>query len=133
METILIIEDNAFIRENLTEYFELERFKILAAPNGEQGIALAKKFKPNLIICDVLMPEMDGFKVLQLLKTTAETSSIPFIFSTSLSELTDRAEAINLGADDYIIKPFELDALLAMARYCITMPKKQRNIISSEA
>jgi DNA-binding response OmpR family regulator len=116
METILLIEDNNEILENFTEFLEIEGYKILGASNGEQGIELAIKFIPDLIICDVLMPEMDGYEVLHLLLKTSATYQIPFIFSTSMSERVERAEALSLGADDYIIKPFDMDVLLVMIK-----------------
>lgn len=112
MKTILIIEDTEDILENLMEYFELEGFKIIGARNGKIGIELAEKLIPDLIICDVLMPEMDGYQVLDKLLHMARTFEIPFIFSTSMSEKVNREQALQLGADDYIIKPFELESLL---------------------
>lgn len=116
MQTILIIEDNEGIRDNLIEFFELEGYHIISAVNGRSGILLAIEYIPDLIICDVLMFEMDGYEVLfQLLKSPA-TELIPFIFSTSMSEKVDRSEALSLGADDYIIKPFDPEQLLQMAR-----------------
>jgi CheY-like chemotaxis protein len=120
MKTILLIEDNANILENLAEYFELEGYKILLANNGKKGLDLATAFVPDLIICDVLMGEMNGHEVLRRLLDTSKTHEIPFIFSTSNSEKVDRAEALALGADDYIIKPFELEALLLMSKKWIS-------------
>jgi len=114
MKTILLIEDNNEILENFTEYLELEGYIILGASNGKQGIELALKFIPDLIICDVLMPEMDGYEVLHSLLETSATYQIPFIFSTSMSERVERTEALNLGADDYIVKPFDMEVLLKM-------------------
>jgi len=125
MNTILLIEDNMDILENLAEYFELEGYEILIANNGKKGIELARKTIPDLIICDVLMPQMDGHEVLQILLDIARTAEIPFIFSTSMSEKVDRAEALALGADDYIVKPFELEALLKMAKACIKSGSKR--------
>jgi DNA-binding response OmpR family regulator len=119
MKTILVIEDNKDILENLTEYLEMEGYKILMANNGKRGIELAREFIPDLIICDVLMHEMDGYEVLHLLLDSKETYEIPFIFSTSVSEKVDRAEALTLGADDYIVKPFDMELLLKMAKACI--------------
>ena len=119
MKTILLIEDNKDILENLTEYLVMEGYKILVANNGQTGIELARKFIPDLIICDVLMSKMDGYEVLHLLLATATTYEIPFIFSTSMSEKVDRTEALKLGADDYITKPFEMEVLLKMAKYWI--------------
>ena len=114
MKTILLIEDNKDILENIIEYLELEGYKILFANNGKAGLALAIDLLPDLIICDVLMYGMDGHEVLQQLLNSDKTNKIPFIFSTSMSEKVDRAEALGLGADDYITKPFELEALLKM-------------------
>lgn len=114
MKTILLIEDNNDILENLTEYLELEGYRIIVVVNGIRGVDMAKEHLPDLILCDVLMPEMDGYEVLHVLLETAQTHQIPFIFSTSMSEQVDRTEALGLGADDYIVKPFELDALLKM-------------------
>jgi CheY-like chemotaxis protein len=116
MKTILLIEDNNNILENLTEYFELEGYRILIANNGERGVELARELIPDLIICDVLMPQMDGHEVLQLILETARTYEIPFIFSTSMSEKIDKTEALIAGADDYIIKPYDPEILLEMAK-----------------
>lgn len=127
MKTILLIEDNKDILENLTEYLELEGYKVLFANNGKEGLELAIKFIPDLIICDVLMPEMDGHEVLRLILDTAKTHEIPFIFSTSNSEKVDRTKAIELGADDYIIKPFELETLLVMSKKWINSGSDRHN------
>jgi len=116
MKTILLIEDNIEILENFTEYFEIEGYKVLGANNGKRGVNIAREFIPDLIICDVLMPVMDGHEVLHLLLETSATYQIPFIFSTSMSEQVDRKEALGLGADDYIIKPFDLEILLKMVK-----------------
>jgi DNA-binding response OmpR family regulator len=129
MKTILLIEDNKEILENLTEYLELEGFKILLADNGKRGIELAREFIPDLIVCDVKMREMDGHEVLHQLLDTAKTHDIPFIFSTSMSEKNDRIESLNLGADDYIIKPFEPEALLKIANSLIKSGSKRAGIV----
>jgi CheY-like chemotaxis protein len=125
--TILLIEDNPDILENLTEFLELEGYKILAANNGKRGLELAAEFIPDLIICDVLMHEMDGYEVLRLLLDTTKTHDIPFIFSTSMSEKVDREEAMKLGGADYIVKPFELNALLKMVKDCIQKRAKSED------
>jgi CRP/FNR family cyclic AMP-dependent transcriptional regulator len=124
MKTILLIEDNNDILDNLTEFFELEGYKVLTANNGKSGIQLAREFIPALIICDVLVREMDGHEVLRLLLETTSTQEIPFIFSTSNCEKVDRTAALKLGADDYIVKPFELETLLPMARKWIGFSKE---------
>lgn len=114
MKTILVIEDNPDILENIIEFLEMEGYRILSANNGKEGVEIARKFIPDLIICDVLMQEMDGHEVLHSLMESAKTNEIAFIFSTSMSENVDRAEALGLGADDYLVKPFELETLLSM-------------------
>jgi DNA-binding response OmpR family regulator len=132
MKTILLIEDNKDILENIIEYLELEGYKILFADNGQRGIELARELLPDLIICDVLMNEMDGYEVLKILLSSAKTYEIPFIFSTSMSEKVDRAEALSLGADEYIIKPFELEALLKMVKTLIKSGSTRRNCTSQK-
>jgi DNA-binding response OmpR family regulator len=129
MKTILLIEDTKDILENLTEYLEIEGYKILVANNGKKGVHLAMEFIPDLIICDVLMHEMDGHEVLRALLDTAKTYEIPFIFSTSMSEKFDRIQSLELGADDYIVKPFELETLLKMVKSWINSGSK-RHIVS---
>lgn len=125
METILLIEDTSDILENLTEYLEIEGYTILVANNGKKGVELASAFIPDLIICDVLMQEMDGYEVLRLLLATAKTHDIPFIFSTSLSEKFDKTQSLELGTDDYIVKPFELETLLKMVKTRINSGSKR--------
>lgn len=128
MKTILIIEDYKDILENLTEYFEMEGYKILAANNGRQGIELAREFIPDVIICDCLMYEMDGPEVLRLLLASPETCEIPFIFSTSLSQKLDCENALKLGADNFIVKPYELDTLLNMVKGLIKSGSKRHHL-----
>lgn len=125
MATILLIEDNKEILENLTEFLELEGFNVITASNGRQGIELAMAFMPGLIICDVLMPEMNGFEVLQLILCTPVISETAFIFSTSKSEKSDKSAAMLLGADDYIVKPYELEYLLKVTNTCIQCGSKR--------
>ena len=127
MNTILVIEDNNEILENLTEYLEMEGYKILGANNGKRGIELAREFIPDLIVCDVLMHAMNGHQVLQMILGSGTTYAIPFIFSTSMSEKNDQAEALLLGADDYIIKPFALDHLLNMVKAWIQSGSNRRS------
>ena len=112
MKTLLLIEDTTSILENLTEFLELEGYRVLATASGKEGVAMAKQFLPDLIICDVLMYEMDGHEVLRELLLTSATCDIPFIFSTSLSEKQDCEASLAMGADGYIVKPFEPEGLL---------------------
>ena len=107
MKTILVIEDNKDVRENTAEILELANYKVLQAENGKIGVELAQNVKPDLIICDIMMPVLDGYGVIHLLNKNADTASIPFIFLTAKSERTDIRKGMEMGADDYISKPFD--------------------------
>src|SRR5688500_5307146 len=109
---ILLIEDNAEVRENTSEILELASYNVLVAPNGKAGVELAQKETPDLIICDIMMPELDGYGVLHILNMKPETAGIPFIFLTAKTEKTDSRKGMNLGADDYLTKPFDDTDLL---------------------
>ncbi len=112
MSKILLIEDNPEVRENTAEILELAGYEVLAAPNGKAGVELAQKETPDLIICDIMMPELDGYGVLHILSKKPETASIPFIFLTAKTEKSDIRKGMNLGADDYLTKPFDDTDLL---------------------
>lgn len=107
MKTILIIEDNNKVRENAAEILELSEYKVLTAENGKAGVELALREKPDLIVCDIMMPVLDGYGVLQILSRHPEASAIPFIFLTAKSEKSDLRKGMELGADDYLTKPFD--------------------------
>jgi CheY-like chemotaxis protein len=113
MHTILLIEDDAALRENTEELLELSNYTVLTAPNGKIGIELAKSQNPNLVICDIMMPEVDGYGVLQALAADAATKHIPFIFLSAKTEHKEIRKGMDLGADDYLTKPFEEDDLLS--------------------
>lgn len=104
---ILLIEDNNDIRENTAEILELAGYKMFTAENGKIGVELAQKERPDLIICDVMMPVLDGYGVLHLLGKSKETSGIPFIFLTAKTERSDVRKGMEMGADDYVTKPFD--------------------------
>jgi len=106
-KTILVIEDNEDIRESTAEILELGNYAVLKAENGKQGVELAIKHVPDLILCDIMMPELDGYGVLHLLTKKLETSVIPFIFLTAKTERTDMRKGMEMGADDYLTKPFD--------------------------
>lgn len=112
MKTILIIEDNEDIRENVAEILMLSNYKVLTAANGKEGIETAQQKHPDMIICDIMMPGVDGYGVLHVLHKDPETQNIPFIFLTSKSERSDFRIAMEMGADDYITKPFAGNELL---------------------
>src|SRR5580765_6704025 len=104
---ILVIEDNPEVRENIGEILELSNYQVICAENGKQGVEIALQQIPDLIICDIMMPELDGYGVLHLLSKHIETYGIPFIFLTAKSEKSDLRKGMELGADDYITKPFD--------------------------
>lgn len=112
MKTVLIIEDNPDILENTSEILELAQYKVRLAKNGKEGIAEAMRASPDIILCDIMMPETNGYEVLQYLKTNPATKNIPFIFVTASVEKKDIANAMDMGADGYLKKPFETDDLL---------------------
>ncbi len=109
---ILLIEDNKDIRENTAEILELASFKVSTAENGKAGVEMALKDIPDLIICDIMMPVLDGYGVLHLLNKNPELAAVPFIFLTAKSERSDFRRGMEMGADDYITKPFTDSELL---------------------
>ncbi|MFZ6032096.1 MAG: LytR/AlgR family response regulator transcription factor [Melioribacter sp.] len=113
MKTILIIEDDSLIRTNLQYLLNKGNYKLLIASNGEEGINIAKQDRPDLIICDILMPGIDGFEVKRRLEEDENTAFIPFIFLTAKADYEDLRKGMNLGADDYIYKPFKAADLLS--------------------
>lgn len=109
---ILIIEDDRIIRENTAELLELSGYEVETAENGKLGVQVVENFKPDLIVCDIMMPELDGFGVLYVLSKNPATATIPFIFLTAKTEKLDFRKGMNMGADDYLTKPFEEMELL---------------------
>lgn len=107
MITILVIDDNTILRENTAEILELAGYKTFIAENGKIGVEIAFREKPSLIVCDIMMPELDGYGVLHLLKKNPSTAGIPFIFLTARTERNDFRKGMEMGADDYISKPFD--------------------------
>lgn len=116
MKTILVIEDEPEMLRNMITILSLEGFETLAAANGRLGVESARRERPDLIICDVMMPELDGHGVLAALRAHPDTLAIPFIFLTARGEKTDVRAGMNLGADDYLTKPVDADDLLAAVR-----------------
>jgi CRP-like cAMP-binding protein/CheY-like chemotaxis protein len=104
---ILIIEDNNDIRENIVEILELAGYTVYAATNGKTGVDLAIKNLPDIILCDIMMPELDGYGVLYMLNKKPETAAIPFVFLTAKAERVDLRKGMEMGADDYLTKPFD--------------------------
>ena len=114
---VLVIEDQTIMRENLVTLLELEGFQVTSAENGQQGLDLALRAPPDLVLCDVMMPRLDGYGVLERLLQHPATRRVPLIFLTAKGERADVRAGMNLGADDYLVKPVAqaelLDAIAA--------------------
>lgn len=113
MKKVLLIEDDAVLRENTAELLELSGYIIVTAPNGEIGVEMAKNHLPDIIVSDIMMPELDGYGVLKTLSNLPQTKYIPFIFLSAKTERQDVRKGMDLGADDYITKPFNEDELVS--------------------
>ena len=113
MEKILVIDDDAKMRRQIAQLLAAEGYATLEAPNGREGVALATQEKPDLVVCDITMPEMNGHRVLQALREQPGTAATPFIFLTGWGEKEDLRAGMNLGADDYLVKPVEPAELIA--------------------
>ena len=116
MAKILVIDDDLAINELIKVNLELHGYEVVQAYNGIEGFAKAKQEVPALIILDVMMPEVDGFTVAQRVRQNSETSEIPILMLTALSELNDKVNGFNIGVDDYLTKPFEIEELLVRVR-----------------
>ena len=112
MTRILLIEDDNILRENTAELLELSQYKVATAANGKIGLDMAKDLLPDIIVCDIMMPELDGYETLKILSQNKNTKYIPFIFLSAKTEHNDIRKGMNLGADDYITKPFKEDELI---------------------
>jgi DNA-binding response OmpR family regulator len=113
MNKVLLIEDDIVLRENTAELLELSNYIVITAPNGKTGLEMAKKSLPDIVVCDIMMPQLDGYGVLEALAKNKETKHIPFIFLSAKTERTDVRKGMDLGADDYITKPFEEHELIS--------------------
>ena len=112
LNTILLIEDDADMRDNTAEILEIAGYGVVKAENGRRGVELARKSTPDLVLCDIMMPELDGYGVLHLLGRDPATADVPFIFFSAKAERGDVRRGMELGADDYLTKPFEESELL---------------------
>jgi two-component system sensor histidine kinase/response regulator len=113
MSKLIVIDDDVSVRSNLVELFEMEGFEVLGAENGCVGVQLARQHLPDLIVCDIMMPDLDGYGVLEELRRDFATATIPFIFLTAKADKADVRQGMSLGADDYLVKPFTRDEILA--------------------
>ena len=128
MKKILLIEDNADVLENTAEILKMAKYNVITAVNGKEGVEFAQREKPDLIICDIMMPVLDGHGALHLLSKNEETASIPFIFLTAKAERTDFRKGMEMGADDYLTKPFDDVELLN----AIEIRLKKNDILKKE-
>ena len=133
MKKILIIEDEDRIRENISDALTLTGYKIYTAENGLEGVHLSKQINPDLILCDIMMPVLDGYGVLKAIKNDEKSTLIPFIFISAKSNYEDIRTGMNLGADDYLIKPFLLEDLLKMVEAkLVAAEKKQKTYFEKQ-
>lgn len=132
METILIIEDTIQLRENIAEVLEMEGYRVLQADNGTIGVHIAREQSPDLVLCDIMMPGPDGYEVLQMLKNPEGQISCPFIFISALDERKNVREGMELGADDYLVKPFSVNELLKAVRVRLDRQRSIESRIKSE-
>jgi CRP-like cAMP-binding protein/CheY-like chemotaxis protein len=127
---VLIIEDNNDIRENIVEILELANYTVFAADNGKTGVDLAFKNLPDIILCDIMMPELDGYGVLYMLNKNPQMAAIPFIFLTAKAERLDLRKGMEMGADDYLTKPFDDMELLNAIESRLKKKEKQEEFYS---
>ena len=133
MKKILLIEDNLEVRENTAEILSLADYEVVTAKNGKEGAELAQKILPDLVVCDIMMPELDGYGVLHILSKKPETARIPFIFLTAKAEKTDMRKGMALGADDYLTKPFDDTDLLNAIETRLRKSALQHNTYDASA
>jgi len=127
LSTILIVEDNSDMRNYISNHLHL-KYKIIEAENGEEGLKQARKYNPNLIVSDVMMPKMDGYRFCEKIKTDTKTSHIPVILLTAKADKSDRLEGFELGADDYLTKPFDAEELQVRIKNLIDQRQKLREL-----
>jgi DNA-binding NarL/FixJ family response regulator len=116
VEKILVIDDDAKVRRQMVALLATEGYQTVEARNGREGVELAKRENPALVLCDITMPEMNGHRVLEFLRADAATAHLPFIFFTGWGEREDLRTGMNLGADDYLVKPVEPADLLTAVK-----------------
>ena len=116
MNKILVVEDDSAINDLIKINLELSGYQVIQAPDGIKGFALAKQELPSLVILDVMMPEVDGYTVAQRIRQNPETKNIPILMLTALSQLSDKVKGFDIGVDDYLVKPFEMEELKVRVR-----------------
>lgn len=129
MKKILLIEDHEDLRENTAEILGLSNYQVLKAENGKVGLEKAVKEKPDLIVCDIMMPVLDGYEVMRSLQQDPDLSDIPFIFLTAQVDKNDIRKGMTAGADDYLTKPFDSIELLKAVEACLLKKQRRQNSI----
>jgi DNA-binding response OmpR family regulator len=119
MKTILVIEDDKLIRGNITTLLDAEGYAVMEAEGGQDGLELARERKLDLILCDIMLPDLDGYSVLVALRSEPTTARTPFLFLTAKAEARDQERGLELGADHYITKPYTRRSLLAAIQSCL--------------
>jgi DNA-binding LytR/AlgR family response regulator len=123
MKKIFIIEDDNILRENLESLLEIEGFKVFSSGLGKPGVELIKEIGPDLIICDIMLPDTDGYQIASEMKSLELTRNIPFIFLTAKSEMNELRSGMNLGADDYLTKPYDAKELINVVKMRISLSR----------
>lgn len=124
MNKILVVDDDIAINELIKVNLEMHSYKVSQAFDGTEGFALAKQILPDLIILDVMMPEVDGYTVAQRIRQNENTKDIPIIMLTALSQLNDKVKGFDIGVDDYLVKPFEIEELFVRVRALLKRSNK---------
>lgn len=138
MHKVLLIEDDTAVRENTAELIELSGYEVTTAPNGKIGVSTAKNTLPHIIICDIMMPELDGYGVLKALSEDPTTKHIPFVFLSAKTEHKDIRKGMDMGADDYLTKPFEENELISaiesrLAKAAILKEEREKAAATEDA
>lgn len=123
MKKILLIEDNLAIRENTTELLEISGYEVIPAVDGRQGLELMRSTMPDLVLCDIMMPELDGYQVIQEMRQDPGTKHIPFVFATASAEKSEMRRGLEMGADGYLRKPFDEVELLSTIKECLLIQR----------
>lgn len=129
-ELLLLVEDDALIRQTTLDFLEVEDYQVLSAENGVEGLALARRYAPALIISDLVMPQMDGYQLLEALHQNVLTTQIPFVFLSAKAEKVAIAQALQAGAADFLVKPFNLGELLAVIEACLQKADKTPGLLT---
>lgn len=128
-----MIDDEAKLRKQFSALLSLEGFSVIEARNGREGVELAQREQPDLVLCDITMPEMNGHRVIESLRADARTAHLPFIFLTGWSERGDIRTGMNLGADDYLTKPVDPDELITAVKARLRRAEAAATVVAKSA